>query len=81
MNRRLRNLENDNSRMDRRIHEKDEIDMQNQQMKENLEKDRFENDRLSQKIDNEKRAGMDTSDQINRVNADRKHFEFEIDGT
>jgi hypothetical protein len=52
----MRLLEGENNRLDRQINERDEVDMQNQTMRDEVEKTKMDNDRLEKRIGDEKIA-------------------------
>ena len=73
----LRMVEIDNERLQRITNQKDEIDMANQTMQEDLEKARDENKNFEAKVRTEQHEATNVGGQLNVTSADKQNLVFE----
>ena len=73
----LRRLETDNDRVNRIANQKDEVDMANQTMQDNLERTRAENRDMELKVRTEQADATSVGGQLNISNANKQNMVFE----
>ena len=79
MARHLQRFTTDNARMDGGINHKDETDMANQAMKEDLERQKEENSRLQGRLRAEETETQHAGEKLNSTNIARKNLELDAD--
>jgi hypothetical protein len=79
LNRNLHRFQTDNARMDGGINHKDETDMANQAMQDDLERQKEDNARLQSRLREEEVETHHVGEKLSNTNVARKNLELDAD--